>query len=80
MRDCLRFALGSARRVEAISLRRVRFAASDAKTLAIPKSSTLTPCAPSMMFDGFKSRWMMPQACAASSTAQISMAIATARE
>ena len=43
---------------------------------ARPKSSTFTvPSARTLMFAGFRSRWMMPCSCAASSASAICFAI-----
>ena len=47
--------------------------------LARPKSSTFTvPSARTLMFAGFRSRWMMPCSCAASSASAICFAIGSA--
>jgi len=44
--------------------------------LARPKSSTFTvPSARTLMFAGFKSRWMIPCSCAASSASAICLAM-----
>ena len=56
-------------------------ASSDAgvSTVANPKSSTFTvPSARTLMFAGFRSRWMMPCSCAASSASAICRAIGSA--
>ena len=46
---------------------------------ASPKSSTFTvPSARTLMFAGFRSRWMMPCSCAASSASAICFAMASA--
>ena len=46
---------------------------------ARPKSSTFTvPSARTLMFAGFRSRWMMPCSCAASSASAICFAIGSA--
>ena len=45
---------------------------SSAKAFARPKSRTLVfPSGVTLMFAGFKSRWMTPAACAASSASAI---------
>ena len=47
--------------------------------LASPKSSTLTvPSGRTLMLAGFRSRWMMPWSCAASSASAICRAIGSA--
>ena len=47
--------------------------------LASPKSSTFTvPSGRTLMFAGFRSRWMMPCSCAASSASAICFAIGSA--
>jgi hypothetical protein len=55
-----------------------------AASLAMPKSRTLTKGGASLrwtmkMFAGFKSRWMMPAWCAASTAAEICSMTETAR-
>jgi len=59
-------------------------ARSESRSLASPKSSTLTKFSAFFrrmrkMFSGFRSRWMMPARCAASSASQVwtKMGIAT---
>ena len=53
--------------------------ASGAASLASPKSSTFTvPSSRTLMFAGFRSRWMIPCSCAASSASAICRAIASA--
>ena len=48
-------------------------------SLASPKSSTFTtPSARTLMFAGFRSRWMIPCSCAASSASAICLAIGSA--
>jgi hypothetical protein len=49
------------------------------KTFAMPKSSTQTPRSLRMMFEGLRSRWTIPSACASDSTSQISDTMRTAR-
>ena len=49
-----------------------RVATTDSNALARPKSSTLTrPSGVTLMFAGFRSRWMTPCPCAASSAPAI---------
>ena len=53
--------------------------ASGCASLARPKSSTFTvPSGRTLMFAGFRSRWMMPCSCAASSASAICFAIGSA--
>ena len=63
--------------------RRATASASDADAgsiaFASPKSSTFTvPSARTLMFAGFRSRWMIPCSCAASSASAICFAIGSA--
>ena len=54
-------------------------AATGASAFARPKSSTFTvPSARTLMFAGFRSRWMIPCSCAASSASAICLAIGSA--
>ena len=45
---------------------------------ARPKSSSLTPCGVMNTLDGFRSRWMMPRWCSASSAERIPSVVDTA--
>ena len=48
-------------------------------SLAMPKSSTFTlPSSVIITFDGFRSRWMMPAACAFDNASAMSMATLSA--
>ena len=56
-----------------------RFSDPGSASFANPKSSTLTvPSGRTLMFAGFRSRWMMPCACAASSASAICRAMGSA--
>ena len=59
--------------------RRARHDPSASSALARPKSSTFTaPSGRTLMLAGFRSRWMMPCSCAASSASAICFAIGSA--
>ena len=57
--------------VPAVSIDSIAFASPKSSTFTVPSSRTLT-------FAGFKSRWMMPCSCAASSASAICFAIGSA--
>jgi hypothetical protein len=51
----------------------------ESATFASPKSSTFTlPCLSSLILAGFRSRWIIPRSCAASSASAICRAIGSA--
>ena len=60
-------------------MRRLRSRHSACASFARPKSSTFTvPSGGILMFAGFRSRWMIPCSCAASSASAICLAIGSA--
>ena len=70
---------GAAARSSATSSRSALDAAAESSAFARPKSNTFTvPSSRTLMLAGFKSRWMIPCSCAASSASAICFAIGSA--